>query len=286
MDDIKISAFDKRIGLAGKGTTGTVYVYRTRSKKLYALKKYNCFEKSETFGEYTKKTRNEYDILSLLSHLNVVKPYKFQASRIYGKTYLYLEYCGRMTLKGILKDNNDVSPAELHCFIRQIYNSILYIHSKEVCHRDLKFDNIMLGASGHIKLIDFLDARNAELCYGLVGTTPYIAPEVFSKLEYIGQKADVWSLGIIFYYMLLKRYPWKAAKAEDTAFNAYKQDGKIEGLDQLPEQIQQLLRKCLQVDPESRSTAEGLLDNQWLACIDHCSIQSTCKYDHKRLYVN
>lgn len=281
---VAISVLDKEVAVAGKGTSGIVYIYKSRSNHLYAIKQYEPFEKSESFSEYKKKSKNEYDILNELHHINIVRSYDFRVPWWNGKTSLYLEYCGRYTLKTILRENDIPIPERL-CFIRQIYNAVNYLHSNGVSHRDLKFDNVMIGGSGHIKLIDFQDSRNVKVCYGIVGTTSYVAPEVFSKLEYVGSQADVWSMGIMIYYLLLQKFPWKVAKVEDNGFISYRSSGKLPGVPQLPKQTHQLLTSCLDCDPDSRPTAGSLAENQWLATIEHCNYQTTCKYNHKRLYV-
>jgi len=88
--------------------------------------------------------------------------------------------------------------------IKYILNAVNYFHSKFICHWDLKLENILLDNHKNVKLIDFGFAtysknKNNNFC----GTPSYMAPELILKKEYCGNKADIWSCGVIFYVLLV-----------------------------------------------------------------------------------
>lgn len=81
-----------------------------------------------------------------------------------------------------------------------------------VVHRDIKLENILLDSNHNIKIIDFgfsiiiPDDKKLKI---FCGTPSYMSPEIVSKIEYVGSKADIWALGILLYVMLQGKFPFK-----------------------------------------------------------------------------
>lgn len=104
-----------------------------------------------------------------------------------------------------------------------------YLHSLGLAHRDLKLDNCVMTTSNVVKLIDFGTAtvfhypgKKTTLATGIVGSDPYLAPEVLSEESYDPRKTDVWSVAIIFMCMVLRRFPWKIPDPKvDPSFRAF-----------------------------------------------------------------
>ena len=106
---------------------------------------------------------------------------------------------------------------------QQLCNGVRYLHTLGIAHRDLKLDNCVITYNGILKLIDFGSATIFQLnksteekpelipSRGIVGSDPYLAPEVLlsKEIPYDASLADVWSLGIIFCAIMLKRFPWR-----------------------------------------------------------------------------
>ena len=94
-----------------------------------------------------------------------------------------------------------------------------YCHIHNICHRDLKPENILLDKDGTIKISDFglsnLSWKFKEgpnLLHTTCGTINYIAPEVIKNESYDGQKADIWSCGVILFYLLTGELPFEDTK--------------------------------------------------------------------------
>lgn len=97
-----------------------------------------------------------------------------------------------------------------------------YLHSRNVAHRDIKLENILIDHSTHnIKIIDFgfsIFSPKDRLLNVFCGTPSYMAPEIVQKKEYSGSSVDIWACGIVLYVMLVGTFPFKAAE-EKALFN-------------------------------------------------------------------
>src|SRR5882762_1333239 len=118
---------------------------------------------------------------------------------------------------------------EIYCVFRQICDGVEYLHSIGLAHRDLKLDNCVMTKSNVVKLIDFGTAtvfhypgKQQTMATGVVGSDPYLAPEVLSKEAYDPRKTDVWSVAIIFMCMILRRFPWTIPDPKtDASYRAF-----------------------------------------------------------------
>ena len=118
---------------------------------------------------------------------------------------------------------------EIYCVFRQICDGVEYLHELGLAHRDLKLDNCVMTTNNVVKLIDFGTAtvfhypgKAYEKATGVVGSDPYLAPEVITQEKYDPRKTDVWSVAIIFMCMVLRRFPWKIPDAKaDPSFRAF-----------------------------------------------------------------
>lgn len=98
-------------------------------------------------------------------------------------------------------------------WIRCLANALKYIHSRGVCHRDLKIDNIIVAErTNKPRIIDFgfsIQCVQGTLLKIPCGTTAYMAPEIVRKQAYCGFSADIWALGVICYVLLTGIFPFK-----------------------------------------------------------------------------
>jgi MAP/microtubule affinity-regulating kinase len=246
----------------GKGSYAIVKlaIHKIHKKK-YAIKIYS----KETLLDPQKKdtVKNEINILKQLDHVNIMKLYEVIDTK--NHLYLVLEYIKGISLLETIKQDKkhyfEVSRA-IKIFI-QIVKANIYCQSMNICHRDIKLENILLIEDDIVKLIDFGFAvkTNKETYQKLFcGTPSYMAPEIVNKEKYIAQYSDIWSLGVLFFAMIYGRFPFRGRDQEDlfekiTEGNVFFPDD-IE----ISDVIKNIIRKILVVIPTQRLSLNELLN--------------------------
>ncbi|KAK6456904.1 kinase domain-containing protein [Scheffersomyces xylosifermentans] len=216
----------------GAGAGGAVkLVNRLSDKKVFAVKEFRSKYQNETKRDYAKKITGEYCIGSTLKHPNIIETVEicYENERI----YQVMEYCD-FDLFAIVMSNK-MSREEINCCFKQILSGIHYLHSMGLAHRDLKLDNCVIDARGIVKIIDFGSAvvfsypftKTLIESQGIVGSDPYLAPEVCVFNKYDPRPVDVWSAAIIYCCMMLKKFPWKVPKLSDSSFKLFASRGEF-----------------------------------------------------------
>lgn len=105
-------------------------------------------------------------------------------------------------------------------FMNQLVDMMSYLKKKNVAHRDLKLENILIDENLQLKVSDFgfSTYKNVETLDTYLGTKTYMAPEIIELKEYDGFKADVFSLGVILFIMIQGTFPFSQAKADEYYF--------------------------------------------------------------------
>lgn len=210
----------------GAGAGGMVKLYKRNSdKKVFAVKEFRSRYTHENKRDYTKKITSEYCIGSTLRHANIIETIEISYEN--DRIVQVMEYCD-FDLFAIVMSNKMTEP-EINCCFKQILNGIRYLHSMGLAHRDLKLDNCVISKDGIVKIIDFGSAvvfsypfSNTLIeAQGIVGSDPYLAPEVCVFNKYDPRPVDVWSSAIIYSCMMLKKFPWKIPKLSDPSFKLF-----------------------------------------------------------------
>ena len=125
--------------------------------------------------------------------------------------YIIMEFCPNGELFQYIVDRNHLSEEEAKPFVRQILETLDYIHKQGISHRDMKPENLLMDQTGRVKFSDFGLSRFIP-SNGLVdtpcGSPCYASPECISGRPYNGKTTDVWSFGVILYAMLTGQLPW------------------------------------------------------------------------------
>ncbi|CAH2355919.1 hypothetical protein CLIB1423_38S00518 [[Candida] railenensis] len=204
-----------------KGISGYIEICENKAAgTVFAIKTYHQKEKYESKSEYHTRVLHEFRILQKLHHPNIITVYRESISFTGSTVKIFME-AGSVDFSSLLKRGKYGTFDSLFSFWKQLHGAIKYLHGMEICHRDLKLDNLVLVGGDTLKVIDFGSATstaNGELAVGIVGTESYASPESYSKISYDGKKADIWSIGIILYYFICRRFPWKIASHSDKAF--------------------------------------------------------------------
>ena len=278
----------KLIELLGKGSYGEVYLsQKLNSNKLYATKKIN---KTIADTEMRRYFKYEINILKMLNHPNIVKLEEVKTDKNY--YYIVMEYINGGELSDYLKKYKlkyqRAFPEEIVQYLmRQIIKALIYIHDRNIIHRDLKLENIMVSFDSErdkeelnmmkakIKIIDFgfaiLLRNEYSLTNSAVGTFLYMDPKILQEFNQkalvdksrgYGKEVDIWSLGCICYGLYRGKYPFEAKNFEELI-------GKINyGKYKLPinssHEIYSFLEKMLQYDGKARLSAKELINEPFL----------------------
>lgn len=214
----------------GSGAGGTVRLIKGTEKmggNIYAVKEFRPKRVGESEKEYQKKVTAEFCVGSTLHHPNIIETVDIVSD--HGHYYEVMEYAPYDLFNIVM--SGKMSRPEIYCVFRQICDGVDYLHGMGLAHRDLKLDNCVMTVDNVVKLIDFGTAtvfhypgKAQTLATGVVGSDPYLAPEVLSSETYDPRKTDVWSVAVIFLCMILRRFPWTLPDAKkDLSYKAFVQ---------------------------------------------------------------
>ena len=200
---------DNRI--IGKGSYAVVKTaYHIPGKIEVAVKVYDKFKMTDPRKKGNLKS--EVSNLKELDHPGIIKLH--QKIEDTTKIYLVMEFGGTLNLKDYLKTRKEgwAKPSEVKPLFYKILQAVDHIHGKNVVHRDLKLQNIVLKSMDNPKIVDFGFSRKGlfsnfeDNC----GTPNYMSPELlYPKRSKKAVYSDIWALGIILYYLITQDYPFK-----------------------------------------------------------------------------
>jgi len=200
------------IDLLGQGGMGAVYKARqTKLDRTVALK--ILPPEAGTDSAFADRFTREARSLAKLSHPNIVAVHDFGEAG--GLFYLLMEYVDGLNLRQLMQAGR-IEPQQALAIIGQICDALQYAHDEGIVHRDIKPENILLDQRGRVKIADFGLAKlldRTAVDYTLTGTqqvmgTPhYMAPEQMEKPLTVDHRADIYSLGVLFYEMLTGELP-------------------------------------------------------------------------------
>ena len=271
----------------GKGAFGEVYLTSKQgSKQKFATKK---IDKKFTQNPRARKyLENEINILKEIDHPNIIKLVEVkETTQFY---YLVMELCNGGGLSECLeeyqKKYKKPFPEETVQFLmKQIVDGINYLHKRNILHRDIKLDNILVNFDSEedkksrnmlkakVKIIDFGFARHlnpSQLAYSTLGSPINMDPGILRKLnkmehskEYgYDQKADIWSLGTICYEMLIGKCTFDAESMRELVSKVEK--GNYFLPTTLSKEAVSFLNGMLQYDLKKRLSAEQLYKHKFL----------------------
>ena len=256
------SDFYKIGKVMGKGAFGKVNLAIHRlSEKFVALKSINKTYLSEEASK--RKVMQEFNILRRTRHRNIVRLYEsFETQQ---HIVFVMEICGAGDLLTYVRRRRKLKEDVAKHVFRQIIEGLKYCHSKNILHRDIKLDNILLTSEGDVKICDFGVSKlvkKGEIMTEQCGTPAYIAPEVFENKGYEGYASDAWSAGVVLYAMLYGTVPFKASNMTELQKQITKCQTTFK--DEISEEAISLLKGILERDPTKRLTTTEILRHPWM----------------------
>lgn len=191
------------IGTLGIGGFGRVELVTAglNNNQTFALKKMKKIEIQE--DKHQQHILNEKNIMMSCSSPFIVKLYRtFRDSRY---LYMLMEPCLGGELWSILRDKKKFDDSAAKFYTACVIKGFEYLHSKGIVYRDLKPENLLLDASGYVKLTDFgfsKQVQDGEKSWTFCGTPEYVAPEMITNKTGHDKRADIWSVGILMYELL------------------------------------------------------------------------------------
>ncbi|NXN40105.1 TSSK6 kinase, partial [Rhinoptilus africanus] len=210
----------------------------------------------------------ELSIMCKIRHPNIVRIFEFIKVSS-GKVYIVME-AAATDLQQLVQELGKLPcvPRARDIFA-QVVGAVRYLHNRNLVHRDLKCENVLLTADGRrAKLSDFNFSKEVnsylDLSTTFCGSAAYASPELLMGLPYDAKKYDIWSLGVMLYVMVTGCIPF-----DDTHVCSMPQQQKKgvqypEGLPPLPEPCQTLIAQLLQFNPASRPSVGLVAKNSWL----------------------
>ncbi|TDH04577.1 hypothetical protein EPR50_G00134200 [Perca flavescens] len=191
----------------GKGNFAKVKLARhILTGKEVAIK---IIDKTQLNPTSLQKLFREVRIMKGLNHPNIVQ--LFEVIETDKTLYLIMEYASGGEVFDYLVSHGRMKEVEARAKFRQIVSAVHYCHTKNIVHRDLKAENLLLDADANIKIADFGFSNEFTLGNKLdtfCGSPPYAAPELFQGKKYDGPEVDVWSLGVILYTLVSGSLPF------------------------------------------------------------------------------
>ncbi len=200
------------IEMLGRGGMGEVY--KARQKKLNRLVAIKVLP--EPFGkldEFTERFHREAQSLARLNHPNIVTIYDYGTTD--GLCYFVMEYIDGVDLKRAIEART-LTPEEALKIVPQVCDALQFAHDAGIVHRDIKPANILITRDGRVKIADFglakiVGKNPADITLtaigAVMGTPEYMAPEQRHATQTVDHRADIYSLGVVFYEMLTGEVP-------------------------------------------------------------------------------
>jgi tRNA A-37 threonylcarbamoyl transferase component Bud32/tetratricopeptide (TPR) repeat protein len=205
-----------QIEFIGRGGMGVVYKARQKNLDRFVALKVLSLRIAATPGFAVRFSR-EAKAMARLNHSNIVAVYDFGCVQYSGAELYYftMEFVDGSNLRGLLKQ---LTPAQALVIVPQICEALQYAHDIGIVHRDIKPENILIDKKGRVKIADFglaklLQQARTPTDYTLtqpdlvMGTPGYMAPEQIERPSEIDHRADLYSLGVVFYEMLTGQLP-------------------------------------------------------------------------------
>ncbi len=195
----------------GRGGMGVVYKARQKSLNRIVALKLLAPERVQD-PEFARRFAREAQALAALSHTNIVTIHDFgQAGGFY---FLLMEFVDGVNLRQLLRSRK-LTPEEALAIVPPLCDALQYAHDRGIVHRDIKPENLLLDKQGHVNIADFGIARmlggdapaSGSGDDKAVGTPGYMAPEQKRTPQLVDSRADIYSLGVVFYEMLTGELP-------------------------------------------------------------------------------
>ncbi|XP_025406107.1 probable serine/threonine-protein kinase DDB_G0277165 isoform X2 [Sipha flava] len=245
----------------GEGSCGKVQLGICKeTEQLVAIKTIRK-RKIETEADLIR-IRREIQIMSSVRHPNIIHIYEVFENR--EKIVLVMEYAAGGELYDYLSEKKVLTEEEARRIFRQVAIAIFYCHKHNICHRDLKLENILLDDQGNAKIADFGLSNvfnHKALLSTYCGSPLYASPEIVTGTPYHGPEVDCWSLGVLLYTLVYGTMPFDGSNfkrlVRQISQGEYYEPKK-------PSRASPLIGSMMTVNPNTRADIHTICSHQWL----------------------
>ncbi|XP_060070661.1 uncharacterized protein LOC132550588 [Ylistrum balloti] len=218
-------------------------------------------------NRYKKETLEKFVTREIRLNQNLQHPGLLDVYSVYSSNdcyYLVMEYAPNGDLLTFVNKLGRLSEPDARRIFKQILDTVNYLHTNGVCHRDIKCENILLDRFYNIKLTDFGFARMFPQDH-FVGTScgsyVYTAPEVLTASSYDAVLADIWSMGVCLYAILCGHLPFRD---DDLAVMRFAMQERLQFHKYVSRDCRELLRAMLSYVPRGRPSINKIMKTNWM----------------------
>lgn len=214
-----------------------------------------------------EKIRSEIKINSALKHNRIVTLYSCFEDENY--VYIILEMCDKQSMMDLLRRRKYLTEEETRYYMLQILDAMEYCLSKRVIHRDLKLGNVFITSDMTIRVGDFglatqlteFEDRKKTIC----GTPNYIAPEVLFDRGGHSFEADMWSIGVIIYTLIIGIPPFQTSNTKKLYSKIKTCDYSFPSNRKISDDAKDLIQKMLTSNPDERPKFDEIRKHPFFA---------------------
>lgn len=265
----------------GEGNTSKVYLAKSieNANQQVAIKVIKD-EFLRRDSDSILSVQNEITILKNLQHPGLVQLLEYGDQGVVQKPsgriinnliYIVMEFVAGGLLFDTCQSLGSMGENVGRYFMNQLLETVEYMHNKQVVHRDLKLENILVDENMNLKVADFGFAcyKNINKLSSYRGTMTYMAPEIKEGKQYDGTQVDVFSMGVILFIIVQGIFPFKEARTEEYFYNLLctgqidKYWQKVNGQNLTPE-FKDLILSMFSYDPSKRPTVADIRAHPWM----------------------
>ncbi|XP_072585846.1 serine/threonine-protein kinase SIK3 isoform X10 [Vulpes vulpes] len=201
--------------------------------------------------------------MKMLCHPHIIRLYQVMETE--RMIYLVTEYASGGEIFDHLVAHGRMAEKEARRKFKQIVAAVYFCHCRNIVHRDLKAENLLLDANLNIKIADFGFSNlftPGQPLKTWCGSPPYAAPELFEGKEYDGPKVDIWSLGVVLYVLVCGALPFDGSTLQN--LRARVLSGKFRIPFFMSTECEHLIRHMLVLDPNKRLSMEQICKHKWM----------------------
>ncbi|XP_045175943.2 testis-specific serine/threonine-protein kinase 1-like [Mercenaria mercenaria] len=249
----------------GEGSYAKVKsAYSEKLQKRVALKIISRKKVPRDFRE--KFLPRELKIIGQVDHQNVIKMYEL--IEFHNKVYIAMEHAGHGDLLEFIKLRGAIPEEKAKVMFFQLAQAINYLHNRNIVHRDLKCENILLDNTNNIKVSDFGFARTfdaGDISKTFCGSAAYAAPEILRGQPYHLPLHDIWAMGVILYIMVCGSMPYDDSNIKKMVKDQTEKKVAFSKSKSISDICKTLVYSILEVNSKKRTTIPQMLQNPWLA---------------------